>query len=251
MSFLVALFHLYGGALAVGIYREGVQFNDAVEGCHCPVAVTLRLLQTAVEHQHLLGLAVSLHKPRNILGGIVEFPVGKKRLAAQQVGVAVVFAQVYRLSKHSHRVRGVFKSDARLGIEVHQFGHVLVHEHRLLARVRHSVIVLHHIRHVSHSNVYLHVVGLRLGEFLQVFISHQQVALTYESLTQIVACLGIVLYLQRVREAFHGIFRISLHHRLLTVIFQYVEVMLFSLFLVFFRSLWLAPEQCFEKIHLP
>ena len=60
-----------------------------------------------------------------------------------------------------------------------------------------------------------------------------------------------VLYLQRVREAFHGIFRVSLHHRLLAVIFQYVEVMLFSLFPVFFRSLWLAPEQCFEKIHLP
>ena len=176
----------------------------------------------------------------------IEFCLGKLSLiqqdaASKQSGGIEILTLAYRLSQHRHGTDGFAQSPASLGIIEIGLQIRCVQMKSLIAYLRHGSIVLHHIRHIRHTQQHRHVVGLGFRENLQLLIGFLQITHRDVSLREIVAAFQIIgMQLQSVFQRLGCKVKLMHAESTNTIIFHHVEV--FFLLLFHFLSSLLATK---------
>ena len=171
----------------------------------------------------------------------IEFSLGKLSLiqqdaATKQSGGVEIITLAYRLSQHRHGTRCIAQPSAGSGIEEIRLYILSIQLQSLVAHIRHGDIILHHIRHIRHTQQYSHVIGLRLRDFLQLGVSLLQVAHRDVGTRKIVAAFQIFgIQLQSLFQKLGCKVKLVHAESTHTIIFHLVEV-LFLRFSHFFGS---------------
>ena len=176
----------------------------------------------------------------------IEFCLGKLSLiqqdaATKQSGGIEILTLAYRLSQHRHGTGCIAQSFAGSGIEEIRLYILSIQLQSLVAHIRHGDIILHHIRHIRHTQQYCHVISLCLRDFLQLGVSLLQIAHRDVSLREIVAAFQIFgIQLQSVFQRLGCKVKLMHAESTNTIIFHHVEV--FFLLLFHFLSSLLATK---------
>ena len=166
----------------------------------------------------------------------IEFCLGKLSLiqqdaATKQSGGIEILTLAYRLCQHRHGTGCIAQSFAGSGIEEIRLYILSIQLQSLIAYIRHGSIVLHHIRHIRHTQQHRHVVGLGFRENLQLLIGFLQITHRDVSLREIVAAFQIFgIQLQSVFQRLGCKVKLMHAESTNTLIFHLVEALFLLLF---------------------
>ena len=176
----------------------------------------------------------------------IEFCLGKLSLiqqdaATKQSGGIEILTLAYRLSQHRHGTRCIAQSFAGSGIEEIRLYILSIQLQSLVAHIRHGDVILHHIRHIRHTQQYCYVISLCLRDFLQLLIGFLQITHRDVSLREIVAAFQIFgIQLQSMFQRLGCKVKLMHAESTNTIIFHHIEV--FFLLLFHFLSSLLATK---------
>ena len=242
-SLFVAEGEAGGTPLLVGGGAIGVDGDGTVEMADGFGGLLLRHEHLALEQQSVFGVGRHLHQMVGVFSRSFYVAHAKKNLPPLKVRGGEVGIEHEGLRVHCHGVHQVVAATGGAGVEKHHFCIVLVDEHGLFAGGSHGVVVFHHVGYLGHGGEDVDVVGLCLGENVELLDGLLVLPGLGVCLRQVVVHLKVVFQLQCLREAIDGVVGMAGAKGLQPVGLEHVEVACGLPFLLLFGRLVGPSEQ--------